>query len=518
MSYGELLVKIPTLKTEQKFFLITCFVGLIAGLVAVALTHMAHGLSKWAGTYAVAFTWKSFLVGGVFMTISALMCKRYPYLAGSGIPRTRLQIAMSHGMITAKEWILKFFTTLFALASGVPLGIEAPTIAISAGVGSTLARRFFSNPKQVRELVYIGCSAGIAAAFNTPIAAVIFTMEEIIGNMSARSMAPILIASLVASVTAATINGENSIFIVTAHKLNNPTELFYYLGLGIAAGIAGPLFVRNIVAVKRLSKKVFKHHFLTPMIIGFLITGLFSLIHSRVPGPGIRLVNELLMGQSMPWQELAALALLKFLASAFCYGAGISGGILLPTMVIGAVFGGLWGQMVDHFHPQTIEMGAYALVGIGTFLAGVIKAPFTSIVLVFEMTRDYRIVLPLMLANLVAWLLAEKQFKGSIYDFMANLEGLDLPSHDEDELHQLNIADIYRPEKKILTAPLTYAKKLYPDQSISSALAKLSRQKFQHELVVVNRLNPLEQLGVIRLQDIIQYLQEQENPLNELRE
>lgn len=501
-------MKLPTLKAEQKFFLTTCLVGLIAGLVAVALSHLTHGLSHWAGTYATTFNWRSFLIGGCFVMISGLLCKRYPYLAGSGIPRTRLQIAMSHGVIATKEWVLKFVTTVFTLASGVPLGLEAPTIAISAGVGSTLGRKIFRDPQKLRELVYIGCSAGIAAAFNTPIAAVIFTLEEIVGNMSARSMAPILIASLVASVTAAFFNGENSIFVVTAHKLNHPTELFYYLGLGIAAGVAGPLFVRNIVTVKRLSKKIFKHHLLTPMIIGFLITGAFSWLHPRVPGAGIPLVNELLLGQSLPWQELAALALLKFLASAFCYGAGMSGGILLPTMVIGAVFGSLWGQMAAYFHPQTIQMGAYALVGIGTFLAGVIKAPFTSIVLVFEMTRDYRIVLPLMLANLIAWTLAEMQFKGSIYEFMANLDGLDLPSHDEDELQHMSIAAIFRPKPGELKAPVAFGDRIYADQSVSHALIKLSKQKTHNELLVLNRLNPREQLGTIRLDDILAYLQE----------
>lgn len=502
-------MNIPSLKSDQKFFIITCIVGFTAGLIAVALTHVTHALAHLAGTGANIYTWKSFIVGGCFVLTSALLCKRYPFLAGSGIPRTRIQIAMSHGVITVKEWVLKFITTVFALASGVPLGVEAPTIAITAGVGSSLAQRFFKNPRHVRELVYIGCSAGIAAAFNTPIAAVIFTFEEIVGNMSARSMAPILIASLVASVTAASINGENSMFVVTAHKLNHPTELLYYLGLGIAGGIAGPLFVRMIVTVKQISKKMFKHHFITPMLIGFLMTGLFSWINERVPGPGVNLVNDLLTNQVVPWDQLAMLAVLKFVAAAFCYGAGMSGGILLPTIVIGAVFGGLWGQLVYGLHPQTIQLGAYALVGIGTFLAGVIKAPFTSIVLVFEMTRDYRIVLPLMMANLVAWLLAEKQFKGSIYDFMANLDGLDLPSHDEDELHHHNIQEIFRSKPEKLSASPAFSNRIYSDQSISIALAKLSKQKFQKELIVVNRLNPLEQLGVLALEDILQYLQSQ---------
>lgn len=499
----------PSLSSEQKFLLSTVVIGFTAGLVAVALERLVHLLAYIGGTNQT-FDLKAFLLGAAYILIAAYLAKKTPALIGSGIPRTKLLLAIHHGIIHSKEWVQKFFATALTMGAGIPLGLEAPTIAISAGVGSSLGRTFFRDARKIRDLVHIGCSAGIAAAFNAPIAAVIFTLEEMIGNMNARALGPILIGSLVASVTAATFKGENSLFIVTTYKLGHPSELIFYLGLGLACGLAGPLFVRNIVGVKKLSKKIFRHHFFTPMLIGLLLTGLFSLYHPLVTGPGVRIINSLLAGEVFDLKILGGIIILKFLASAFCYGTGMSGGILLPTMVIGAAFGTLWGALsAQVLGYNDIQLGAYALVGIGAFLAAVIKAPFTSIVLVFEMTRDYRIVLPLMIANLVAWLLAEKQFKGSIYEYMANLDGLELPAGEEDELNHTEVGSFYKPSPEMLTKTLPFGAMIYPDQSVSLALVKLKREKFEGELVVVNRLNPLEKLGTLRLQDILNHLQSQ---------
>lgn len=504
----QVVKKLP-LSSEQKFLITTVVVGFTAGIVSVALERAIHVLASIGQTHQT-FGVRSFIVGGIYVLLAAWMAKKTPALIGSGIPRTKLLMAIHHGIIHLREWSQKFVTTALTIGAGIPLGLEAPTIAISAGIGSSLGRRLFRDTKKLRDLVHIGCSAGIAAAFNTPIAAVIFTMEEMIGNMNARSMGPILIGSLVASVTASTFHGENSIFIVTAYKLGHPTELVFYLGLGLAAGLAGPLFVRNIVLVKKLSKRIFKHHLITPMLLGLMITGGFSFYDPLVTGSGVRIINELLAGNVFDMKLLAGIIALKFIASAFCYGAGMSGGILLPTMVIGAVFGTLWGSLSGQILGyDDIQLGAYALVGIGCFLAAVIKAPFTSIVLVFEMTRDYRIVLPLMIANLVAWLLAEKQFKGSIYEYMANLDGLELPAHDEDELHNIPVSAFFKHSPELLPKILPFGAMIYPDQSVSLALVKLKHGKFEGELVVVNRLNPREKLGSLRLQDILSYLQHQ---------
>ncbi len=506
----------PHFSSEQKFIFSTVVVGFAAGLTAVAIERSFHLLAHLAGTIDT-FSIKSFLFGSFYIVLAGLLLKKYPTLIGSGIPRTKMLLAVHHGVISFKEALGKFVVTILTLASGVPLGLEAPTISISAGVGSILGQKIFHNPKRLKDLVHIACSAGIAAAFNTPIAAVIFTLEEMIGNFNARSLGPVLIGSLVASVTASTFSGENSIFIVTSYKLGHPTELLFYLGLGLACGLGGPLFVKNIIGVKKLSKRIFKHHLITPMIMGVVLTGLFSLYHPLIPGSGVRLVNELLAGTSIETEVLIGIVLLKFLASAFCYGLGMSGGILLPTMVIGAVFGTLWGILAAKILGYSdIQSGAYALVGIGAFLAAVLKTPFTSIVLVFEMTRDYRIVLPLMIANLVAWLLSEKQIKGSIYEYMSKLDGLELPTHEENELHVIQVGMVYTKETRNHEKPFGYHQMIYPDQTVSLAIDKLKKYKFEQSLIVVNRLNPREQLGLINLQDILDYLKKQgHNDTNE---
>ncbi len=497
------------LSSEQKFIISTIVVGFAAGLTAVAIERSFHLLAHIAGTLG-RFGVESFVIGSFYILLAGLLLKKYPYLIGSGIPRTKMVLAFHHGIINFKEVIGKFVVTVLTLGSGVPLGLEAPTISISAGVGSLLGQKIFHNPKRLKDLVHIACSAGIAAAFNTPIAAVIFTLEEMIGNLNARALGPVLIGSLVASVTASTFSGENSIFIVTTYKLGHPTELLFYLGLGLACGLGGPLFVKNIIGVKKLSKKIFKHHLINPMILGVVITGLFSLYHPLIPGSGVRLVNELLAGTPIEVEVLVGIVLLKFLASAFCYGLGMSGGILLPTMVIGAVFGTLWGILsANVLGYSDIQYGAYALVGIGAFLAAVLKTPFTSIVLVFEMTRDYRIVLPLMIANLVAWLLSEKQIKGSIYEYMSKLDGLDLPEHEDNELHTIQVGMVYTKELRTHHEVMKYNQMIYPDQTVSLAIDKLKKFRFEQSLIVINRLNPREQLGVITLQDILDYLKKQ---------
>lgn len=227
--------RILKLDKNQKFFLLNLLTGVAAGGVAIILHQSIHYLTAFFGT-DVGFTLKSYLLGGVSLFIgSFISTKIMPTCSGSGIPRTKILLSVHHGIIRTKEWLTKIVTSIFSLASGVPLGSEGPTIAIAAGVGSSLGRYFQLSERKVKSLVYAGCSAGIAAAFNTPIAAVIFTMEEIIGNSSAKSMGPILISSLVASVTAAALIGQNSVFSPVHYSFNDPKELLFYLGLGIMA-------------------------------------------------------------------------------------------------------------------------------------------------------------------------------------------------------------------------------------------------------------------------------------------
>lgn len=499
-------LKLLSINPDQKYLFLTLITGLAAGIVAILLQKgvifIEHLIIPRSGT----FNLKSFLFGGLLILAGGYLTTRLMKVcAGSGIPRIKILLAVQHGVIHTREWIIKFFATLFTLGSGVPMGTEAPTIFIAGGVGSSLARRFGMKERKVKELIYVGCSAGIAAAFNTPIAAVVFTMEEIIGSMSTKAMGPILISSLVASVTASTLNGQNSIFTPLSYSFNDPKELFFYLAVGVVAGLAGPLFITNSIAVKKITQKFFKHHRLTPIMIGFLLVGLLSFVHHRVPGSGLSFVNELLLGKVPGVQDLLLILVLKFFLIAFCSGAGMSAGMMLPILVLGTLLGGLFGQLSSHvLGISPIQIGAYCLVGMGAFMAAVIRTPFTSIILVFEMTRDYRIVLPLMVANLVAYVIAEKIKPGSIYEAIAKFEGYELPSHDEeDQLAQLTVENAFEPLTKTLPEALPLTQVIYPDQNLSQALNKLRANRRMDHLKVVDRMNPKYQLGTLKLQHIL---------------
>lgn len=500
----KLKIKAPS--ADQQFFLLTLFTGLAAGLIAIALQKSVEHIKHFILPFGESFGVKTFVLGGLLVLTGGLLSTRYmKILAGSGIPRLKILLAVHHGYISTKEWVLKIFTTVLTLGSGVPMGHEAPTIFIAGGVGSSLGRKFNFKEKRLKDLIYVGSAAGIAAAFNTPIAAVVFVLEEIIGSMSTKAMGPILISALVASVTASTLNGQNSIFTPSSYSFSDPKELFFYLAVGIVAGVAGPFFISNSIGVKKITLKFFKHHRLTPILMAFLIVGALSFIHTKIPGSGLNFINELLGGQVPGVQELIIVLILKFIAIALCSGSGMSGGIMLPIMLLGACLGGLFGQLSSYLIGiSTIQIGAYCLVGMGAFFASVIRTPFTSIILVFEMTRDYRIVLPLMVANLVSYVIAEKIYPGSIYEAIAKCDGYELPGHEEDDvLANLSVGSAFEADARELPHPLPYSEVTYPDQSLTQALAKLRHNRHQNQLIVVDRMNPKSQLGVLKLQHIL---------------
>jgi CIC family chloride channel protein len=468
----------------------------------------------WFGTDK-DFTYKSFLLGGASLLAGSYISSRImPVLSGSGIPRTKILLAVHHGVINTKEWVMKIVATMLSLASGIPLGSEGPTIAISAGIGSTLGRKFRFNEKQIKSLVYAGCSAGIAAAFNTPIAAVIFTLEEIVGNVSAKSMGPILISSLVASVTAAALIGQNSIFTPVHYTFNaNWKELGFYIALGIVAGYAGPLFTNSIVFVKKITNRFIKQRMIL-VAFSFILVGLLSQIVKEVPGNGLPVINRLLQGEIDSMEILAMLLIFKFVASAVCNGAGISGGILLPVLFIGAALGGLFGSISTYtLGIKQMEIGAYCLVGMGAFFASVIRTPFASIVLVFEMTRDYRIILPLMLANLIAYFIAERVDHGTFYDKMAYYDGYELPGHEEDDyLHHVFVDSVYTRQDPERVSDMKSSEYLYTDHNLSYAFSKLKRGGMNKALKVVNRMDPGTVIGEISLQQVMDHILRDQNP------
>lgn len=557
--WNERVLKIllkDSVNEERTYFVLTLIVGLLAALIAVGLHKATHSLMAYLGTNK-AFDLKAFLGGGLFVLISGYLTTRhFPGTSGSGIPGVRVGLAVYHGRITIGQTIMKFLTSLLALSSGFSLGREGPTAAISAGVGSYFGQIFHLSKRKVKALVAIGAAGGIAAAFNTPIAAVVFTLEEIVGDLNAKMLGNIVISSVVASVTAHLMMGNNPTFQALEHRMGHPSEMALYIFVGLATAVMGPLWVKSVLWARQFSLKVFKGHRLTIIMFTFLMIALISHFQPEALGSGHDTIEVALLNLLKDWKFLLLLFILKFVATTLCYGSGVSGGLFLPTLLMGATLGALCGTVFEIFFPEFgLNIGAFALVGMGSFFVSVIRAPFTSIIMVFEMTRDYHIILPLMFANMVSYYISSKLHEGSIYESISEQDGIHLPTKEDNEILEslivedamivdpyslnanLNVKEAHdlienepysgfpilknglligmiakselkkamakkEEEKNIMEIAEKKVISIYPDQSLMVAFHKLDRFNISR-LPVVSRINDKRMIGIITAENIV---------------
>jgi len=543
---------------ERTYFALTLVTGVSAGLIAVALNKSIYFFTDVFGTNT-SFGLKALILGGIAALISGYVTTRkFPSTGGSGIPGVRVAIAVFNGKITFLSSIAKFFVSVLSLSAGFSLGQEGPTVASTAGVGSVLGSFFHMPKKRVKSLVAIGSAGGIAAAFGTPIAAVVFTLEEIVGDLNAKMLGSIVISSVVASVTAQSLQGDSGHFFTSFnYKLNDSRELLFYLVVGFICAIMGPLWVKSVLSYRQLSIKHLKGHKLTLIMLTFLMMAAISQFEPKVLGIGHGTIEEALLSLFMDWKILLWLFVFKFIATTICYGSGISGGLFMPTLLMGAMLGGCIGSISSILFPGfALNTGAFALIGMGAFFAAVIRSPFTSIIMVFELTRDYNIILPLMVSNIVAYAIASKIHHGSIFENISEQDGIHLPTRDDNDLMesltveeaminepitlsaQLPIKDAMAKVQKIeasgfpvlknglligmvSTADVgsAYAKrkkgqrtvedistknviKIYPDQSLLVAFHKLKQYQISR-LAVVSRINDKRLVGIITAEDIV---------------
>ncbi len=543
---------------DRTFFALTILTGVAAGLVAVSLNQFTYALTDWFGTNR-PFDWRAFILGGSALMVSAwLTWRHFPSTSGSGIPSVRVALAVSHGKIELKNTLAKYFTSILSLSSGLSIGREGPTVAITAGVGSWLGSFFSLSKARIKALVAIGSAGGIAAAFHTPIAAVIFTLEEVVGDLNAtKVLGPVIISAVVASVTAQMLlGGQAYTFDQLHYSLSNPRELLIYLALGLICALLGTFWVKVVLRIRLVNLKIFKHHRLTPTMIVFVIIAGISLIYPRVLGSGTTTIAEALNSLILDWRLLAALFVFKFIATTLSYSTGASGGLFMPTLLMGAILGAFVGSLSAQLLPElTGNIGAYALVGMGAFFVAVVRAPFTSIIMVFEMTRNYNIILPLMIANGVSYILSEKILKGSVYENLSEQDGIRLPTReDNDVLETLVVEDAMMSDPISLNSTLSakeawegireggfsgypvvrnglldgmistnqlramiakgegdkrlgdFAERklitIHPDQSLLVAFHKLDRFQVSR-LPVVSRLNDKRLVGIITAEDIV---------------
>jgi CIC family chloride channel protein len=442
-------------REEQVFLLLSLLIGALTGLAVVAFIVVTERLGM--RLYPVdSAAWRRVLVpvaGSLAMGI--LLYRYFPNARGSGVPQTKAALFARDGFISLRTVLGKFFCTATTLACGIPLGREGPSVQVGAGIGSVLGRWLGLRPEKVKALIPVGAAAAIAAAFNTPMAAVLFSLEEVMGDMHAPILGSVVLASATSWAVLRLLLGNNPLFQVPQYTLVHPLELAIYALLGIAGGFLSVAFTRLLLEMRKFFLKLPKSTRWWHPVAGGVTVGLMGWLVPQVLGVGYTYVGSALNG-TMALKLMLLLVVLKLFGVTVSYASGNAGGIFGPSLFLGAMLGGAIGTFAHSLLlGYTATPGAYALVGMGALFAGIVRAPMTSVLMIFEMTRDYAVIVPLMIANLTSFFISSRFQKQPIYEALAHQDGIHLPSHStRDESSGRTVAKIMRKSPQMLSAQM----------------------------------------------------------------
>jgi chloride channel protein, CIC family len=433
---------------RQRLLAFTILAGGLCGLAAVAFHmsvawlegfmidraaagHATSGSHSW-----IAWTILSPALGGLICGLGLYYL--VPAAAGSGIPQVKVAFARRSGFISARETVGKFVLCVMQIGSGGSLGVEGPTVHICAGVSNILARAARLNPENRRRMASVGMAAGIAAAFNAPIAAVTFTLEELIGDLDQTMLSGVIVAAALAAVVEHLFMGANPIFHVPrAFELVNASSLVWYALLGLLAAIVSVAFTDSLLGLRAWFKRLERVPKWLHPALGGAATGSFAVVAlwvfhlGGIAGDPYKTLTQSFSG-TIPVTAMIVLCLLKLAATVTSYSSGGAGGIFAPALFMGGMLGGAVGYLdVAVFHHTADSIGAFAVVGMGAVFAGIVRAPMTSILIIFEMTGGYGLVLPLMIANMSAFALARHWRKTPVYDALLEQDGIRLDEPPE---------------------------------------------------------------------------------------
>ena len=438
-------------REDQVFLALTLLIGVLVGLTVVAFIVLTERLGM--RLYPVGgFVWRRLFVpvGGA-LAMGFLLYRYFPDARGSGVPQTKAALFAREGRITLSTVLGKFFCTSATLASGIPLGREGPSVQVGAGIASVLGRKLGLRPEKVKALLPVGASAAIAAAFNTPMAAVVFSLEEVMGDLNAPVLGSVVLASAASWAMLRMLLGNHPLFVVPQYELVHPLEFGIYAVLGIAGGFLSVAFTKLLLGMRRRFLRLPRKTRWWHPVVGGLMVGVMGCFVPQVLGVGYSYVGDALNG-GMALKLMALLVVLKLFAVTTSYASGNAGGIFGPSLFLGAMLGGTVGSVAHHFLPgQTANPGAYALVGMGVLFAGIVRAPMTSVLMIFEMTRDYSVIVPLMIANLVSLFISSLLQKQPIYEALAHQDGIHLPNHKtQSGIDQRRVFQVIRSDAEVL--------------------------------------------------------------------
>jgi CIC family chloride channel protein len=448
-------------REDQVFLALALLIGALAGLAVVAFIVLTertalrlyppHG-EQWR---------RFFLPVSCSLGMGYLLYRYFPDARGSGVPQTKAALFARDGRITLSTVLGKFFCTSATLACGIPLGREGPSVQVGAGIASVLGRRLGLRPEKVKGLIPVGAAAAIAAAFNTPMAAVLFALEEVVGDLHAPVLGSVVLASATSWAVLRVLLGNNPLFHVPQYELVHPVEFAIYAVLGVLGGFLSVAFTRLLLGMRQrfllMPRKTRWWH----PAVGGIAVGIMGFFVPQVLGVGYSYVGQALNG-GMALKLMLILVMLKLFAITTAYASGNAGGIFGPSLFLGAMLGGAVGDVAHRFFPaHTAMSGAYALVGMGALFAGIVRAPMTSVLMIFEMTRDYSVIVPLMIANLASLFISSRFQRQPIYEALAHQDGIHLPlSGHRGELGQHRVFEVMRTAADMLPADMPAAEAL----------------------------------------------------------
>lgn len=548
----------PLKKSSYQVALAIILIGLGAGVFSFLLHESVALISGPLGTLQ-PFTYKTFIIASACALGSYFLTKFvFKDTQGSGIPQVKLALTAHKGKMPKRMPFGKFITTFLTLCSGLAFGKEGPMVTISAAWANLISHFFKLGLQMNKVLVASGATAGLAAAFNTPIAAVVFTIEEILGEMNTRFLGPIIVTSVVASVTSYKLLGNRSTFIPLDYQFHVEWHLLLYLVLGLVMSLVGLLFVKAILFFKNVKNQYFKRYDFLYVVAIIGLAGVSSHYSFEVLGDGVATINQLLAGNdSRLLVPMLLFFLIKILISSTSYSTGLSGGIFMPVLCLGAIGGTFVGHLFQKLGVSHIEVGVFALLGMTSLLVSVIKTPFTAFVMLFEMTRDYELILPLMISSIGAHWISNILSHESVYESVAEYEGVHLPTPADNEclnemiVRECMVKDVFclkadmnienvmesveqskysgfpvirndkligvvnrcelkeklqsDPKSKVIHAAKYSVISIYPDQSLLIALDKMKRFEISR-LPVVSRFNDKKLIGLVTPEDIINFL------------
>lgn len=491
----------PTVSESGTILFTALIVGIGAGLGAVIFRRLIEGVStltygKLGGLMEAIAPFHLLIIPALGGAIVGPLIYRFAREAkGHGVPEVMEAVALRGGRIRPRVAVVKALASAICIGTGGSVGREGPIAQIGSALGSTVGQVFRLSDARVRNLVACGAAGGIAATFNAPIAGAVFALEVILGQLHATYFGAVVISAVVADVIAHAFEGDMRAFSVPEYVLVSPWELLLYALLGLLAALIAVGFTRLLYLSEDLWDRFHVPEYFKPVLGGILL-GAVGLLSPkidgfpRVFGVGYDTISEAVFGQ-LALQIAVVLLLTKILATIITLGSGGSGGVFAPSLFMGAMLGQAFGQVAHTLFPSiTAPSGAYALVGMAAFFSGAAHTPVTSILILFEMTGDYRIILPLMLATVVSTLVSRLFSRESIYTLKLTRRGVHLrQGQDVDVMQGVTVREAMTAD--VDTVPL--------DMTLDELASEFARSH-HHGFPVVDDAGELA--GVVSIQDL----------------